>query len=93
MKSSNRWVMKGMDKSDEEIIASFSKNKMTVFTWKVKKILMTPIDSVVITSPSTVRIDGYGTTNQEYQSLGWRYQLQILSIRPRRTRSKTSGTF
>tara|TARA_R110000868_G_scaffold38437_4_gene134514 strand:- start:822 stop:3128 length:2307 start_codon:yes stop_codon:yes gene_type:complete len=49
MKSSNRWaVMKGMDKSDEEIIASFSqKTKMTVFTWKGEKdTTMTPIDSI-----------------------------------------------
>jgi len=49
MKSSNRWaVMKGMDKSDDEIIASFSqKTKMTVFTWKGEKdTTMTPIDSI-----------------------------------------------
>jgi penicillin-binding protein 1A len=49
MKSSNRWaVMKGMDKTDEEIIASFSeKAKMTVFTWKGEKdTTMTPIDSI-----------------------------------------------
>jgi penicillin-binding protein 1A len=40
MKSSNRWaVMKDLDKSDDEIIASFSqKQKMTVFTWKGEKI-------------------------------------------------------
>ena len=49
MKSSNRWnVMKGMDKSDDEIIASFSqKTKMTIFTWKGEKdTIMTPIDSI-----------------------------------------------
>jgi penicillin-binding protein 1A len=49
MKSSNRWsVMKSMDKTDEEIIASFSeKAKMTVFTWKGEKdTTMTPIDSI-----------------------------------------------
>ena len=49
MKSSNRWaVMKGMDKSDDEIIASFNqKVKMTVFTWKGEKdTTMTPIDSI-----------------------------------------------
>lgn len=49
MKSSNRWtVMKGLDKSDDEIIASFSqKVKMTVFTWKGEKdTIMTPIDSI-----------------------------------------------
>ena len=49
MKSSNRWaVMKGMDKTDDEIIASFSqKAKMTVFTWKGEKdTTMTPIDSI-----------------------------------------------
>jgi penicillin-binding protein 1A len=40
MKSSNRWaVMKSMDKSEEEIIKSFSeKAKMTVFLGKEKKI-------------------------------------------------------
>ncbi|WP_367772962.1 transglycosylase domain-containing protein [Flavobacterium sp. WC2421] len=49
MKSSNRWsVLKSLDKSDEEIIASFKvKTKMTVFTWKGEKdTIMTPIDSI-----------------------------------------------
>ena len=49
MKSSNRWaVMKAMDKSEEEIIKSFSeKTKMTVFSWKGEKdTLMTPLDSI-----------------------------------------------
>ena len=49
MKSSNRWsVLKSADKSDEEIIKSFSvKAKMTVFTWKGEKdTIMTPIDSI-----------------------------------------------
>ncbi len=49
MKSSNRWaVLKSMDKSDEEIVKSFSeKAKMTVFTWKGEKdTIMTPLDSI-----------------------------------------------
>ena len=49
MKSSYRWtVMAQMDKSEEEIIASFSKKtKMTVFTWKGEKdTIMTPLDSI-----------------------------------------------
>ena len=49
MKSSNRWaVMKAMDKSEEEIIKSFSeKTKMTVFSRKGEKdTLMTPLDSI-----------------------------------------------
>lgn len=49
MKSSNRWyILKNQDKSDEEIIASFSKKiKMTVFTWKGEKdTIMTPLDSI-----------------------------------------------
>ena len=49
MKSSNRWaVMKAIDKSEEEIIKSFSeKTKMTVFSWKGEKdTLMTPLDSI-----------------------------------------------
>ena len=49
MKSSNRWaVMKAMDKSEEEIIKSFSeKTKMNVFSWKGEKdTLMTPLDSI-----------------------------------------------
>ncbi|UQD55649.1 penicillin-binding protein 1A [Flavobacterium sp. K5-23] len=49
MKTSNRWaVLKSMDKSEEEIIKSFSeKAKMTVFTWKGEKdTIMTPIDSI-----------------------------------------------
>ena len=49
MKSSNRWsVMKSMDKSEEEIIKSFSeKTKMTVFSWKGDRdTIMTPLDSI-----------------------------------------------
>ena len=49
MKSSNRWsVLKSLDKSDEEIMASFKvKTKMTVFTWKGEKdTIMTPMDSI-----------------------------------------------
>lgn len=49
MKSSNRWaVMKSLNKSDEEIIKSFSeKTKMTVFSWKGEKdTIMTPLDSI-----------------------------------------------
>lgn len=49
MKSSNRWaVMKSMDKSDEEIIKSFSeKTEMTVFSWKGDRdTIMTPVDSI-----------------------------------------------
>jgi len=49
MKASNRWnVLKSMDLSEEEIIASFSKKvKMTVFTWKGEKdTVMTPLDSI-----------------------------------------------
>jgi penicillin-binding protein 1A len=49
MKSYNRWaVLKNQDKSEEEIIASFSqKASMTVFTWKGEKdTIMTPLDSI-----------------------------------------------
>ena len=49
MKSSERWrVLKEQDKSDDEIIKSFSiKTKMTVFTWKGEKdTTITPIDSI-----------------------------------------------
>ena len=49
MKQSERWrVMKDMDKSDEEIIASFSvKTKMKIFSWKGEiDTLMTPTDSI-----------------------------------------------
>jgi penicillin-binding protein 1A len=48
MKASNRWsVLKSADKSDEEIIKSFSVKKMTVFTWKGEKdTIMTPMDSI-----------------------------------------------
>jgi penicillin-binding protein 1A len=48
MKASNRWCLKSADKSDEEIIKSFSvKTKMTVFTWKGEKdTIMTPMDSI-----------------------------------------------
>jgi penicillin-binding protein 1A len=49
MKQSERWrVMKDMDKSEEEIIASFSvKAKMKIFSWKGEiDTLMTPLDSI-----------------------------------------------
>ncbi|MGO4904945.1 penicillin-binding protein 1A [Flavobacterium sp. W20_MBD1_R3] len=49
MKSSNRWaVLKSLEKTDEEIIASFSvKTKMRVFSWKGEKdTIMTPLDSI-----------------------------------------------
>ena len=49
MKASYRWtVMSEMDKSEEEIIASFSKEtKMKVFTWKGERdTIMTPLDSI-----------------------------------------------
>lgn len=49
MKSSERWhILKDLDKTDDEIIASFSKKtKMRVFTWKGEKdTIMTPLDSI-----------------------------------------------
>ncbi|MBK0369764.1 penicillin-binding protein 1A [Flavobacterium agrisoli] len=49
MKASNRWyVMKGADKTDDEIIKSFGvKTKMRVFTWKGERdTVMTPTDSI-----------------------------------------------
>lgn len=49
MKSSERWrVMKDLDKSDEEIAASFNvKTKMKIFSWKGEiDTLMTPMDSI-----------------------------------------------
>ena len=49
MKNSERWrILKADDKTDEEIIASFSrKTKMTVFTWKGERdTVMTPLDSI-----------------------------------------------
>ncbi|WP_158730115.1 MULTISPECIES: penicillin-binding protein 1A [unclassified Flavobacterium] len=49
MKSSSRWsIMKSLDKTDEEIIKSFSeKTKMKVFTWEGERdTIMTPLDSI-----------------------------------------------
>ncbi|WP_432222559.1 penicillin-binding protein 1A [Flavobacterium sp. TMP13] len=49
MKASNRWfVMKGAEKSDDEIIKSFDvKTKMKIFTWKGERdTIMTPTDSI-----------------------------------------------
>ena len=49
MKSSERWrVMKDLDKSEEEIIASFNlKAKMKIFSWNGEiDTLMTPMDSI-----------------------------------------------
>lgn len=49
MKSSERWrVMKDLDKSDEEIVASFAvKTKMKIFSWNGEiDTLMTPTDSI-----------------------------------------------
>ncbi len=49
MKNSERWrILKADEKTDEEIIASFSKKtKMSVFTWKGDRdTIMTPLDSI-----------------------------------------------
>ena len=49
MKNSERWrILKADDKTDDEIIASFSKKtKMTVFTWNGERdTIMTPLDSI-----------------------------------------------
>ena len=49
MKASARWnIMESMEKSEEEIIASFKqKTKMKVFTWKGERdTVMTPLDSI-----------------------------------------------
>ncbi|MBF6641543.1 PBP1A family penicillin-binding protein [Flavobacterium sp. J49] len=49
MKNSERWrVMKDMDKTEDEIIASFDiKTKMKIFSWKGEiDTLMTPMDSI-----------------------------------------------
>ena len=49
MKNSVRWAqMKEMDKSEEDIIASFSvKTQMRIFTWKGERdTIMTPMDSI-----------------------------------------------
>lgn len=49
MKASTRWnIMESMEKSEEEIIASFKqKTKMKVFTWKGERdTIMTPLDSI-----------------------------------------------
>ena len=49
MKASYRWtVLSELEKSEEEIIASFSqKSKMKVFTWKGERdTIMTPLDSI-----------------------------------------------
>ncbi|MFH7003197.1 penicillin-binding protein 1A [Flavobacterium bizetiae] len=49
MKNSTRWaIMKDMDKSEDDIIASFKvKTKMRVFTWKGERdTVMTPLDSI-----------------------------------------------
>jgi penicillin-binding protein 1A len=49
MKNSERWrVMKEMDKTEDEIIASFDiKTKMKIFSWKGEiDTLMTPMDSI-----------------------------------------------
>nr|WP_315167414.1 transglycosylase domain-containing protein [uncultured Flavobacterium sp.] len=49
MRASTRWnIMESMDKSEDEIIASFKqKTKMTVFTWKGERdTIMTPLDSI-----------------------------------------------
>lgn len=49
MKASERWaVLKDLEKTEDEIIASFSKKtKMRVFTWNGEKdTIMTPLDSI-----------------------------------------------
>jgi penicillin-binding protein 1A len=64
MKSSNR-CYEIMDKSEEEIIKSFSEKQNDCLSWKGEKdTIMTPLDSLGITSTFTIRIDGNGTTNR-----------------------------
>jgi len=49
MKNSTRWsIMKDLDKSEDEIIASFKeKTRMRIFTWKGERdTIMTPLDSI-----------------------------------------------
>jgi len=49
MKNSTRWaIMKEMDKSEDDIIASFKvKTQMRIFTWKGERdTIMTPMDSI-----------------------------------------------
>ncbi|TDW50313.1 penicillin-binding protein 1A [Flavobacterium sp. 270] len=49
MKNSTRWaIMKDLDKSEDDIIASFKvKTQMRVFTWKGERdTIMTPLDSI-----------------------------------------------
>lgn len=49
MKNSTRWsIMKSLDKSEDEIIASFKeKTQMRIFTWKGERdTIMTPLDSI-----------------------------------------------
>jgi penicillin-binding protein 1A len=49
MKNSTRWsIMKDMDKSEDDIIASFKvKTQMRIFTWKGERdTIMTPMDSI-----------------------------------------------
>ncbi|MRX69247.1 penicillin-binding protein 1A [Flavobacterium resistens] len=49
MKNSSRWaIMKDMDKSEDDIIASFKvKTQMRIFTWKGERdTIMTPLDSI-----------------------------------------------
>ncbi|MEO7977050.1 transglycosylase domain-containing protein [Flavobacterium sp.] len=49
MKNSTRWsIMKDLDKSEDEIIASFKeKTQMRIFTWKGERdTIMTPLDSI-----------------------------------------------
>jgi len=49
MKNSTRWaIMKDMDKSEDDIIASFKvKTQMRIFTWKGERdTIMTPLDSI-----------------------------------------------
>jgi penicillin-binding protein 1A len=49
MKNSTRWaIMKDLDKSEDDIIASFKvKTQMRIFTWKGERdTIMTPLDSI-----------------------------------------------
>jgi penicillin-binding protein 1A len=66
LKSSNRWaVMKSLDKSEEEIIKSFSeKQNDCLFLERRKRYHHDPIRPLGITSTFTIRIDGNGTTNR-----------------------------
>jgi hypothetical protein len=69
MKSSNRWNVLNLDKTEEEIIKSFGVKQNDGLTWKGEKdTIMTIHGLYPLLQTLTIWFDGYGTTNSNIKA-------------------------